>query len=216
MGVGRALRRLVQLRAPTQRHRVRRPGRASPRARCPCPAGPPRRVRGRATTAPSSMESPSPALERARRGVPQPARPTDQRSGGGGAPHRSASDDEHGAGARHEDRDLRRPLGTTPNRRFQDELSAATILTLTEGASMLDLRPTCEHCNRGLPPKSTEAKIVASSAPFADPASRTYWATFAELRRRFFVASDQALAKSERRQLPRSVPGEHQGQASPC
>jgi hypothetical protein len=31
---------------------------------------------------------------------------------------------------------------------------------------MLDLRPTCEHCNRGLPPESTEAMICSFECTF--------------------------------------------------
>jgi hypothetical protein len=31
---------------------------------------------------------------------------------------------------------------------------------------MLELRPTCEHCNKGLPPDSTEARICSYECTF--------------------------------------------------
>jgi hypothetical protein len=31
---------------------------------------------------------------------------------------------------------------------------------------MLELRPTCEHCNRALPPQSTEARICSYECTF--------------------------------------------------
>ena len=31
---------------------------------------------------------------------------------------------------------------------------------------MLELRPTCEHCNKALPPASTEARICSFECPF--------------------------------------------------
>ena len=31
---------------------------------------------------------------------------------------------------------------------------------------MLELRPTCEHCNKGLPPASTEARICSFECTF--------------------------------------------------
>ena len=31
---------------------------------------------------------------------------------------------------------------------------------------MLELRPTCEHCNRALPPESTEARICSFECTF--------------------------------------------------
>jgi hypothetical protein len=52
---------------------------------------------------PARAEGFSPAVAAFVCGVTQSARPKDQRSGGGGAPHRSASDDEHGAGAHDQD-----------------------------------------------------------------------------------------------------------------
>lgn len=54
---------------------------------------------------PARWESTPETLERAGHRVPQPSRSSDHRSGGGGAPHRSGSDDEHGAGVRDEDVD---------------------------------------------------------------------------------------------------------------
>jgi hypothetical protein len=32
--------------------------------------------------------------------------------------------------------------------------------------SMLDLRPTCEHCNKALPPESAEARICSFECTF--------------------------------------------------
>jgi uncharacterized protein len=34
---------------------------------------------------------------------------------------------------------------------------------------MLELRPTCEHCNRALPPDSTEARICSYECTFCAP-----------------------------------------------
>jgi hypothetical protein len=34
---------------------------------------------------------------------------------------------------------------------------------------MLELRPTCEHCNRPLPPESTEARICSYECTFCAP-----------------------------------------------
>jgi len=35
-----------------------------------------------------------------------------------------------------------------------------------EGAAMLELRPTCEHCNKALPPNSLEARICSYECTF--------------------------------------------------
>ena len=37
---------------------------------------------------------------------------------------------------------------------------------------MLELRPTCEHCNRPLPPASTEAMICSYECTFCDSCVR--------------------------------------------
>ena len=34
---------------------------------------------------------------------------------------------------------------------------------------MLELRPTCEHCNKALPPESTEARICSYECTFCAP-----------------------------------------------
>ena len=34
---------------------------------------------------------------------------------------------------------------------------------------MLELRPTCEHCNKALPPDSTEARICSYECTFCAP-----------------------------------------------
>jgi hypothetical protein len=34
---------------------------------------------------------------------------------------------------------------------------------------MLELRPTCEHCNKALPPASTEARICSFECTFCAP-----------------------------------------------
>jgi hypothetical protein len=34
---------------------------------------------------------------------------------------------------------------------------------------MLELRPTCEHCNRALPPESTDARICSFECTFCAP-----------------------------------------------
>ena len=41
----------------------------------------------------------------------------------------------------------------------------ATVLP-REACAMLELRPTCEHCNRALPPSSTEAMICSYECTF--------------------------------------------------
>jgi hypothetical protein len=83
---------------------------------------------------------PAPAeLERACYGVPQSTRATDQHSGGGDAPHRSDSDDEHGAGAHPQDFDL---AASAPRR--------SDIARVTSGGIYLDAhrhRGVCLVCN---------------------------------------------------------------------
>ena len=37
---------------------------------------------------------------------------------------------------------------------------------------MLELRPTCEHCNAALPPESTEARICSFECTFCAPCVR--------------------------------------------
>ena len=46
--------------------------------------------------------------------------------------------------------------------------SAANEITdpITTTPAMLELRPTCEHCNRALPPASTEARICSYECTF--------------------------------------------------
>ena len=38
---------------------------------------------------------------------------------------------------------------------------------------MLELRPTCEHCNKALPPASTEARICSYECTFCAPCVET-------------------------------------------
>ncbi|WP_233171836.1 DUF1272 domain-containing protein [Dyella sp. ASV21] len=40
------------------------------------------------------------------------------------------------------------------------------IRLTTEGTPMLELRPTCEHCDKALPPASTEAMICSFECTF--------------------------------------------------
>lgn len=40
---------------------------------------------------------------------------------------------------------------------------------------MLELRPTCEHCNRALPPASTEALICSFECTFCRPCVERYF-----------------------------------------
>lgn len=47
---------------------------------------------------------------------------------------------------------------------------------------MLELRPTCEHCNKPLPPTQLRPASAPMNAPFVSPASKPYWATtFAQI-----------------------------------
>src|SRR5262249_61055804 len=40
------------------------------------------------------------------------------------------------------------------------------LATMPSGANMLELRPTCEHCNKALPPDSLEARICSYECTF--------------------------------------------------
>src|SRR5215813_11976885 len=40
------------------------------------------------------------------------------------------------------------------------------VATMPSGANMLELRPTCEHCNKALPPNSLEARICTYECTF--------------------------------------------------
>ena len=80
---------------------------------------------------------------------------------------------------------------------------------------MLELRPSCEHCNRPLPPESTEARICSFECTFcADCVDARPARHLPELRRRLRAATDPACARPQGRQLPRQVPGEHCRDAS--
>jgi hypothetical protein len=56
-----------------------------------------------------------------------------------------------------------RPLADGGNgaRRLCSSLAAT-------GGTMLELRPTCEHCNKALPPASLEARICSYECTFCD------------------------------------------------
>ena len=50
-------------------------------------------------------------------------------------------------------------------KRFQEPLIVHFGQPHVEGA-MLELRPTCEHCNKALPPDSHEARICSCECTF--------------------------------------------------
>jgi uncharacterized protein len=45
-------------------------------------------------------------------------------------------------------------------------MAAATLPTAIEEDDMLELRPTCEHCDKPLPPASTDARICSYECTF--------------------------------------------------
>jgi hypothetical protein len=49
-------------------------------------------------------------------------------------------------------------------RRFRGHNPRLSVIC--EKAAMLELRPTCEHCNRALPAESTEARICSFECTF--------------------------------------------------
>jgi hypothetical protein len=61
---------------------------------------------------------------------------------------------------------------------------------------MLELRPTCEHCNKALPPASLEARICSYECTFC--AACVAGQCLPQLRRRLHGAADPAGAQLER------------------
>ena len=58
---------------------------------------------------------------------------------------------------------------------------------------MLELRPTCENCNKALPPNSAEARICSYECTFCVTCVETVLdERLPELRRRLRAAADQA------------------------
>jgi hypothetical protein len=77
---------------------------------------------------------------------------------------------------------------------------------------MLELRPTCEHCNKPLPPDSLEARICTYECTFCAACVESVlgnvcpnWGVRAQ--------TDPPVKELERRQLPGQRPGKHQDQA---
>lgn len=80
---------------------------------------------------------------------------------------------------------------------------------------MLELRPTCEHCNRAVPPDSLEARICSYECIILRGLCRgRSGKCLSELRRWICSSTDQTFDELERRQLPRERSGWQQGQAS--
>jgi len=42
---------------------------------------------------------------------------------------------------------------------------------------MLELRPTCEHCNKALPPNSLEARVCTYECTFCAACVDLFWVT---------------------------------------
>ena len=74
---------------------------------------------------------------------------------------------------------------------------------------MLELRPTCENCNKPLPPDSPEARICSYECTFcAACVEIVLRQRLPQLRRRLRTAA-RAATDLEGRQLSRQGPGRH-------
>ena len=68
---------------------------------------------------------------------------------------------------------------------------------------MLELRPTCENCDKALPPDSLEARICTYECTFLRNVCRyRLGERVPELRWRIRTQTNQTVAELERRQLP--------------
>ena len=68
---------------------------------------------------------------------------------------------------------------------------------------MLELRPTCENCNKPLPPNSLEARICTYECTFCAACVDTHLGQrLPELGRRLRAPTDPTIEELERRQLP--------------
>jgi hypothetical protein len=75
---------------------------------------------------------------------------------------------------------------------------------------MLELRPTCEHCNKTLPPDSLEARICTYECTFCVTCVDSVLGNVCpNCGGGFRTQAYQAIEELERRQLPRQGSGEH-------
>ena len=79
----------------------------------------------------------------------------------------------------------------------------------------VELRPTYEHCNRALPPESTDARICSFRSRSARAASTSCSPTSAPTAAAVSAAPGAPGARVARWRLPRRAPGERGGQAPP-
>ena len=80
---------------------------------------------------------------------------------------------------------------------------------------MLELRPTCEHCNIALPPRlDGGAYLLVRMHVLRDVRRRSARQRLSELRRRIFDAAGPSFEEPERRQLPGQISRRDEGQAS--
>ena len=75
---------------------------------------------------------------------------------------------------------------------------------------MLELRPSCEHCNKALPPNAVDARICSYECTFcAECVETVLEQRLSELRRRVRPAADPAGRQLEGRQLSREGPRQY-------
>lgn len=78
---------------------------------------------------------------------------------------------------------------------------------------MLELRPTCEHCNRALPPASLEARICSYECTFCAACVEGVLGNVCpNCGGGFHAAADPTCAQLDGRQLPRQGPGRNAGE----
>ena len=79
---------------------------------------------------------------------------------------------------------------------------------------MLELRPTCEHCNKALPPDSLEARICSYECTFCVTCVEQVLGNVCPNCGGGFVsAADQTCDELEWRQLPGKRSGKYHGEA---
>jgi len=78
---------------------------------------------------------------------------------------------------------------------------------------MLELRPTCEHCNKSLPPDSLEARICTYECTFCATCVDSVFGNVGPNCGGICSQTNQTVEDLQRRQLPWQGSSEHQGQA---
>jgi hypothetical protein len=77
---------------------------------------------------------------------------------------------------------------------------------------MLELRPTCEHCNRPLPPETLEARICTYECTFCAPCVDDLLGNVCPNCGGFVPRPIRPQHELEERQLPRQRSSEHHGE----